>query len=187
METGIRLRSLLDGLLNDQKIDYTDYRIRNQIIDRIEESLNSADWIELPDGTTYKKVFTPTYFKEQEKELEELRKQPLFRELNSEEELQFRAWARENYEPHGTISETWHPIVQDECRIINQEQDKDVWVKCISLQENRLKYWADVFEINKVYKLLGEDEEDGTYRIKYENGTKWCDKECFEIIKKGEE
>jgi len=94
METGIRLRGLLDGLLNNSKIDYTDYRIRNQVIDRIEESLNSADWIELSDGTTYKKVFTPTYFKEQEKKLEELRKQPLFRELNSEEELQFRAWAR---------------------------------------------------------------------------------------------
>ena len=74
METGIRLRSLLDGLLNDQKIDYTDYRIRNQIIDRIEESLNSADWIELPDGTTYKKVFVPTYFKEKEKEIKEFRK-----------------------------------------------------------------------------------------------------------------
>ena len=74
METGIRLRSLLDGLLNDQKIYYTDYKIRNQIIDQIDESLNSADGIELPDGTTYKKVFTPTYFKEQEKELEELRK-----------------------------------------------------------------------------------------------------------------
>jgi hypothetical protein len=74
METGIRLRGLLDGLLNNSKIDYTDYRIRNQVIDRIEESLNSADWIELSDGTTYKKVFTPTYFKEQQKELEELRK-----------------------------------------------------------------------------------------------------------------
>jgi len=187
METGIRLRGLLDGLLNNSKIDYTDYRIRNQIIDRIEESLNSADWIELPDGTTYKKVFTPTYFKEQEKELEELRKQPLFRELNSEEELQFRAWARENYEPHGTISETWYPVVQEECAIINQEQNDVVWVKCISLKENKLKYWANVFEINNVYELLEEDEEDGTYRIKYENGTKWCDKECFEIIKKGEE
>lgn len=124
METGIRLRSLLDGLLNNQKIDYTDYRIRNQIIDRIEESLNSADWIELSDGTTYKKVFTPTYFKEQEKELEELRKQLLFRELTFEEEIQFRAWARENYEPHSYISELLHPIVQDECKIINQENKK---------------------------------------------------------------
>lgn len=60
-------------------------------------------------------------------------------------------------------------------------------LNCISLQENKVKYWANVFEINNVYKLLKEDEEDGTYLIEYENGEKWCDKECFEIIKKGGE
>lgn len=187
METGIRLRSLLDGLLNNSKIDFTDYKERNKLIDKIESEIDPNDWIELSDGTTYKKVFTPTYFKEQEKELEELRKQPLFRELNEDEVLQFRAWARENYEPYSYISELWHPVVKEECEIINQEQDDVGWVKCISLQENKVKYWADVFEINNVYKLLEEDKEDGTYRIKYENGTKWCDKECFEIIKKEKE
>lgn len=74
METGIRLRSLLDGLLNNSKIDFTDYKERNKLIDKIESEIDPNDWIELSDGTTYKKSFTPTYFKEQEKELEELRK-----------------------------------------------------------------------------------------------------------------
>lgn len=74
METGIRLRSLLDGLLNNSKIDFTDYKERNKLIDKIESEIDPNDWIELSDGTTYKKVFTPTYFKEQQKELEELRK-----------------------------------------------------------------------------------------------------------------
>ena len=74
METGIRLRGLLDGLLNNSKIDFTDYKERNKLIDKIESEIDPNDWIELPDGTTYKKVFTPTYFKEQQKELEELRK-----------------------------------------------------------------------------------------------------------------
>jgi hypothetical protein len=74
METGIRLRSLLDGLLNNSKIDFTDYKERNKLIDQIESEIDPNDWIELSDGTTYKKVFTPTYFKEQQKELEELRK-----------------------------------------------------------------------------------------------------------------
>jgi hypothetical protein len=74
METGIRLRGLLDGLLNNSKIDFTDYKERNKLIDKIESEIDPNDWIELSDGTTYKKVFTPTYFKEQQKELEELRK-----------------------------------------------------------------------------------------------------------------
>jgi hypothetical protein len=74
MEIGIRLRGLLDGLLNNSKIDFTDYKERNKLIDKIESEIDPNDWIELSDGTTYKKVFTPTYFKEQQKELEELRK-----------------------------------------------------------------------------------------------------------------
>jgi hypothetical protein len=44
-----------------------------------------------------------------------------FRKLSSEEELEFRAWARENYEPNGNISELWHPVVRDECEKINNE------------------------------------------------------------------
>lgn len=74
MEIGIRLRGVLDGLLNNSKIDFTDYKERNKLIDKIESEIDPNDWIELSDGTTYKKVFTPTYFKEQQKELEELRK-----------------------------------------------------------------------------------------------------------------
>lgn len=74
MEIGIRLRGVLDGLLNNSKIDFTDYKERNKLIDQIESEIDPNDWIELSDGTTYKKVFTPTYFKEQQKELEELRK-----------------------------------------------------------------------------------------------------------------
>lgn len=74
MEIGIRLRGVLDGLLNNSKIDFTDYKERNKLIDKIESEIDPNDWIELSDGTTYKKVFAPTYFKEQQKELEELRK-----------------------------------------------------------------------------------------------------------------
>lgn len=74
MEIGIRLRGVLDGLLNNSKIDFTDYKERNKLIDKIESEIDPNDWIELSDGTTYKKVFTPTYCKEQQKELEELRK-----------------------------------------------------------------------------------------------------------------
>lgn len=45
----------------------------------------------------------------------------LFRDLSPEEEKEFRQWARDNYKAGDSISGVWHPTVQDECRIINQE------------------------------------------------------------------
>ena len=43
-----------------------------------------------------------------------------FRELNEEEEKDFRQWARDNYIAHSEINSVWHPTVRDECEIINQ-------------------------------------------------------------------
>jgi hypothetical protein len=51
----------------------------------------------------------------------------LFRELTPEEEEQFRKWARLNYEPFETISGVWHPVIQDECRRMNSEQNLDLF------------------------------------------------------------
>jgi hypothetical protein len=45
----------------------------------------------------------------------------LFRALSHEEEASFRQWAQANYQPLTPINGTWHPVVQDECRRINQE------------------------------------------------------------------
>jgi hypothetical protein len=45
----------------------------------------------------------------------------LFRELSKKEEKDFRKWARDNYKAFTDIKGTWHPVVQDECRKINQE------------------------------------------------------------------
>lgn len=45
-----------------------------------------------------------------------------FRDLGEEEQAKFRAWARENYKPFSDIKGIWHPVVQDECRKINEEQ-----------------------------------------------------------------
>jgi len=48
----------------------------------------------------------------------------LFRtDISSVEEKEFRQWARKHYTPFQAISGLWHPIVQDECRIINEEAD----------------------------------------------------------------
>jgi hypothetical protein len=48
-------------------------------------------------------------------------KMKLFRDLSEEEEREFRQWARDNYEPLNPILGIWHPVVQDECKKMNQE------------------------------------------------------------------
>lgn len=47
----------------------------------------------------------------------------LFRELSTEEQAQFRAWARENYTPLEPIKGIWHPVVQEECAKMNAEKN----------------------------------------------------------------
>lgn len=48
----------------------------------------------------------------------------LFKELSESEELDFRAWARDNYKPYEPIKGIWHPIVQQECVNINRDYQK---------------------------------------------------------------
>ena len=46
----------------------------------------------------------------------------MFRELSPEEEKEFRQWARDNFTPlRDEINEVWHPVVKDECEIMNRE------------------------------------------------------------------
>lgn len=48
----------------------------------------------------------------------------LFRDDLSAQEIQeFKQWARDNYEPFTSIKGFWHPIVQQECTLINQEAE----------------------------------------------------------------
>lgn len=46
----------------------------------------------------------------------------MFKEIakGSEEEKEFRRWARENYKLHTPINGVWHPLVQDECVRMNE-------------------------------------------------------------------
>jgi hypothetical protein len=46
----------------------------------------------------------------------------LFRELSEQEEQSFRQWARDNYQAFEPIQGVWHPVIQDECRKINQTE-----------------------------------------------------------------
>lgn len=58
---GINLRSLLDGglAMAMRDSDLSNYRERNEFIDKIESRLMESDWISMSNGTTFKKTFTP--------------------------------------------------------------------------------------------------------------------------------
>tara|TARA_R100000789_G_scaffold14798_1_gene18366 strand:+ start:599 stop:892 length:294 start_codon:yes stop_codon:yes gene_type:complete len=45
----------------------------------------------------------------------------IFRKLNKKEEQEFKQWARDNYIPGTKVNEVYHPVVQQECDLINRE------------------------------------------------------------------
>tara|TARA_R110000823_G_scaffold242791_1_gene367213 strand:+ start:626 stop:793 length:168 start_codon:yes stop_codon:yes gene_type:complete len=45
----------------------------------------------------------------------------IWRELNKEEEKDFKKWARENYKIGEQVNEAYHPVVQQECDLMNRE------------------------------------------------------------------
>lgn len=45
----------------------------------------------------------------------------LFNQLTSQQEADFRLWARQNYQVYTPIDGVWHPVVQDECVRMNAE------------------------------------------------------------------
>ena len=47
-----------------------------------------------------------------------------FRNLFEDEIPEFIAWARENYIPGDDIPITWHPVVQEECLLMNKEKEE---------------------------------------------------------------
>jgi len=47
----------------------------------------------------------------------------IFRDLSEKEEKEFRQWARDNYKAWEDIKGIWHPVIQDECKIMNQEAE----------------------------------------------------------------
>lgn len=48
-----------------------------------------------------------------------------FRDLTDDEIAEFRAWARANYTPGDTINPVWHPVVREECELMNAKQQED--------------------------------------------------------------
>ena len=47
-----------------------------------------------------------------------------FRKLTDEEEREFRTWARNNHKAGGEVDPCWHPVVRNECYLIDREGGK---------------------------------------------------------------
>ncbi len=43
----------------------------------------------------------------------------MFRQLSSAEVWEFQQWARQNYIPGDPIKGIWHPLIRDECELMN--------------------------------------------------------------------
>lgn len=47
----------------------------------------------------------------------------LFKTLSPEEEIEFRQWARDNFDGNvESIKEIWHPVIQEECQLMIAEK-----------------------------------------------------------------
>jgi hypothetical protein len=45
----------------------------------------------------------------------------MYKDLSDEAKARFREWARNNHKPGDDISSALHPIVRDECRLMDEE------------------------------------------------------------------
>lgn len=96
----------------------------------------------------------------------------LFRDLNPKEELEFRAWSRENIEElkdaenSGRI-EIFHPAVRDEWMKMKGEASQEAiehqhWASEQNLSYGELADYSDYFrELGEKFNLTEEFEENG--------------------------
>jgi hypothetical protein len=47
--------------------------------------------------------------------------EPQFKELDGDEIILFKDWARRNYVKGDPINPMWHPVIRQECEVINGE------------------------------------------------------------------
>jgi len=50
----------------------------------------------------------------------------LFKNLNDDEIIEFKKWARDNYKRLSPIEGVWHPVIQKECSEMNLELSEKI-------------------------------------------------------------
>ena len=46
----------------------------------------------------------------------------MFKDLDDEQETEYRLWAREHHDVGDAVSTLWHPVIRDECQLIDEEE-----------------------------------------------------------------
>ena len=69
----------------------------------------------------------------------------LHRDLAEDEMSVFKQWARDNYTAGESIKLIWHPVIVEECKLINKQ-------KIEKLQEKAIDWNSKIDKINKQEK-----------------------------------
>jgi hypothetical protein len=76
----------------------------------------------------------------------------LFRELDTEEEEDFKQWARDNWSVDQKVNPVWHPVVVEECATILDNYIRE-HTKLLPVQQGLiLEYDGGALEWNFTYK-----------------------------------
>ena len=88
-----------------------------------------------------------------------------FIKLNDQQRNKFIDWARENFKAGEEIDPTWQPVIQQECREINFEEELLLSIdKYISEREEHLTLYPEHFEF--YYEKLSADRKSAEEFIK---------------------
>ena len=98
----------------------------------------------------------------------------LYKDLSEEEIKEFREWARINYFPGDIINKSWHPIVREECRKINDNKVKQKFSNLIKNHHTNSSgpgEYTEEFELHNGQYLVISHEYIGLY----DNTDEWAD------------
>jgi hypothetical protein len=115
----------------------------------------------------------------------------LFRELNSSEEVEFRKWARENFNPKSDkINKVWHFVVRDECQKMMSECNSDklelVFTEYVIKGDAYVKFWGNGHGNLRMDDIYLDKLPEDLHDIEFNDGRFGCERiedVTFEIYK----
>lgn len=57
---------------------------------------------------------------------------PMFKSLDVDEVADYKKWARDNYVVGTEINSVWHPVIQAECRLMNEVAENNIVMEVIT-------------------------------------------------------
>ena len=102
----------------------------------------------------------------------------LFKTLTPEEEVEYRTWARETYDPTTEINQLWHPVTREECKQMQIEMLDGIMTltqknidKIFADAKNQHEYWENLYrsalpDLDNIVQIAGWpeiSEKTGSY------------------------